>query len=35
MELKFYYCEDCGNLMILLKNSGVDYELRTTVVRSS
>ena len=23
MELKFYYCEDCGNLVILLKNSGV------------
>ena len=23
MEQKFYYCEDCGNLVIMLKNSGV------------
>ena len=23
MELKFYYCEDCGNVVIMLKNSGV------------
>ena len=23
MDLKFYYCEDCGNLVILLQNSGV------------
>ena len=23
MELKFYYCEDCDNMVILLKNSGV------------
>lgn len=23
MELKFYYCEDCGNLVIMLNNSGV------------
>lgn len=23
MELKFYYCEDCDNMVIMLKNSGV------------
>lgn len=23
MEQRFYYCEDCGNLVIMLKNSGV------------
>ena len=23
MALQFYYCEDCGNLVIMLKNSGV------------
>ena len=23
MQLQFYYCEDCGNLVIMLKNSGV------------
>jgi len=23
MGIKFYYCEDCGNLVIMLKNTGV------------
>jgi len=23
MDLKIYYCEDCGNIVVMLKNSGV------------
>ena len=25
MELKFYYCEDCGNIVVMLRNSGVPF----------
>ena len=25
MELTFYYCEDCGNIVLMLRNSGVPF----------